>query len=193
MSVAKLMKVLGFPQDSSFYYNALGEQVIRHENDTLRISGSGVVTYDADEDRRRFPVQEDLYGMVESCRKVAQETLGQLGGDAQLYLISVKGESQRGYQVEFGYRLNDVQVRLGKEGTAARFWIENGKIARFHMWFRSYSDSGGTSVVLPERQAAAAMAAVGHEGEELMLVYLDSGGDTVTGTWVSAGELKGKR
>lgn len=101
----KLLDELGFPKDSSYYYNALGEQVIRHENDTLRISDSGVVTYDADEDRQRFPVPEDLYGMVESCRQLAQETLGSLGGEAQLYLMSANELDQGVFQVEFGLSL----------------------------------------------------------------------------------------
>ena len=45
-------------------------------------------------------------------------------------------------------------------------------------------------MVLPERQAMAAMEAMGHTGEELMLIYLDSGSDgSVSASWAAAGEL----
>ena len=49
-------------------------------------------------------------------------------------------------------------------------------------------------MVLPERQAAAAMEAMGHTGEELLLVYLDNGNDElVSASWVATGELAGGR
>lgn len=65
--------------------------------------------------------------------------------------------------VEFGYSLNGAQVRIGEEGWAARFVVEQGQITEFQLWFRSYTDSGTTSVVLPVRQALAAMETKGHE------------------------------
>ena len=99
-----------------------------------------------------------------------------------------------GWQVEFGYRLNGIQVRLGEEGWAAQFLVEQGQITYFHLQFRSYTDTGNTSVVLPERQAAAAMEAMGHTGEELLLVYLDNGNDElVSASWAATGELAGGR
>ena len=40
---------------------------------------------------------------------------------------------------------------------------------------------------MPPLQATAALAAKGMEGDELMLAYLDGGGDSVSATWVAAG------
>ena len=89
--------------------------------------------------------------------------------------------------MEFGFALDGIQVQIGEEGWAALFLVEQGQISQFHMQFRSYTDSGTTSVVLPERQAAAAMGAKGHEGEELLLVYLDSGNEElVSASWTAA-------
>ena len=70
---------------------------------------------------------------------------------------------------------------------------EQGQIVEFQLRFRSYADSGTTSVVLPERQAMAAMEAKGHGGEELLLVYLDSGEELVSASWAAARALDGGR
>lgn len=47
-------------------------------------------------------------------------------------------------------------------------------------------------MVLPVRQAAAAMEAEGLEGQELLLVYLDGGGDTVSASWAAADNRPGR-
>ena len=39
----------------------------------------------------------------------------------------------------------------------------------------------------PIPQAAAAMEAMGLEGEELLLVYSDNGGETVSASWAATG------
>ena len=58
----------------------------------------------------------------------------------------------------------------------------------FTLRLRTYTDTGSTSLLLPETQAMAAMQAVGHEGEELLLVYLDNG-TSVSASWAAAGVL----
>ena len=127
---------------------------------------------------------------MDGCRRLAQQTLGQNSGEAALYLISAKENGEENWVVEFGYSLNGAQVRIGEEGWAARFVVEQGQITEFQLWFRSYTDSGTTSVVLPVRQALAAMETKGHEGEELLLVYLDGGGEgLVSASWAAARAL----
>lgn len=189
-----LQELLGFPE-SSVSYNAAGEQVIRNRNDTLHLTEDGGVIYEAAEDSDRYWLSgSGASEAAEGCRQLVQQTLGQSCGEADLYLISVEETGEGGWQVEFGYRLNGIQVRLGEEGWAAQFLVEQGQITYFHLQFRSYTDTGNTSVVLPERQAAAAMEAMGHTGEELLLVYLDNGNDElVSASWAAAGELAGGR
>ena len=71
--------------------------------------------------------------------------------------------------------------------------MEQGRITGFQLRTRRYTDAGTTTVVLPERQAMAAMEAKGHENEELLLVYLDTGAEMVTASWAAASELSGRR
>ena len=186
-----LQEQLGFPENS-ISYPAAGEYVIRSRNDTLHIAEDGHVTYEAaaeGSDRYRLS-GTGVYEAVEGCRRLAQQTLGQNSGEATLYLISAEENGEGNWLVEFGYSLNGAQVRIGEEGWAARFVVEQGQIIEFQLWFRSYTDSGTTSVVLPVRQALAAMEAKGHEGEELLLVYLDGGGEElVSASWTAARAL----
>ena len=191
-----VQELLGFPENS-VSYSAAGELVIRSRNDTLHMGEDGGVAYEAaaeGSDRYRL-TGGGVYEAVEGCWSLAQQTLGQSCGEAFLYLMSVEETGDGGWQVEIGYFLDGVPVRIGEDGWAAWFLVEQGQIVEFQLRFRSYADSSSASVVLPERQAAAAMEAMGHTGEELLLVYWDSGSDEelVSASWAAAGELRGER
>ena len=189
---ALVRQKLDFSAESSVSYITSDEQVIRNGNDTLRLASDGTVTFTAADDGAiRYPVAgSGVYWAVESCRQLATDTLGELGGQARIYLMSVEETGAESWQIEFGYLLNGVPVRLGEEGYAASFQVSGGRVNSFTLHFRSYTDSGTTSVVLPQLQAMAAMEAKGHEGEELMLLYLDSGAQQVSASWAAASQWK---
>lgn len=190
---SELQEVLGFPESSASFSGA-GEQVIRSRNDTLRIGVDGTVTYEpAVEGSDRYLLSGGgIYESVEGCRDLAQQAVGAVGGEESLFLMSARETGQGSWEIQFGYSLDGVQVRLGEDGWAARFTVEQGQITGFQLRMRCYTDTGTTTVVLPERQAMAAMAAKGHENEELLLVYLDTGAEMVTASWAAASELSGR-
>lgn len=132
-----------------------------------------------------------VYEAVEGCRDLAQQAVDAVGGEERLFLMSARETGQGGWEIQFGYSLDGVQVRLGEDGWAARFTVEQGQITGFQLRMRCYTDTGTTTVVLPERQAMAAMEAKGHENEELLLVYLDTGAEMVTASW--AGRQRAER
>lgn len=183
---------LDFSADSSVSYITSDEQVIRNGNDTLRLASDGTVTFTAaDDGGSRYPVAgAGVYWAVERCRQLATDTLGELCGQARVYLMSVEETGTESWQIQFGYLLDGVPVRLGEEGYAARFQVTGGRVSSFTLCFRSYTDSGTTSVVLPQLQAMAAMEAKGHEGEELLLLYLDGKGQQVSASWAAASQWK---
>lgn len=187
----QVRQTLDFSDDSSVSYVTSNEQVIRNGNDTLRLAADGsTVTFTAADGGSRYLVTSSgVYGAVERCRQLAVDTLGDLCGQARLYLMSVEENGEESWQIEFGYLLDGVPVRLGDEGYAARFQVSGGRVVSFTLCLRSYTDSGTTSVVLPQRQAMAAMEAKGHQGEELLLVYLDTGIQQVSASW-AAGQWK---
>ena len=70
--------------------------------------------------------------------------------------------------------------------------MSDGRIQQFTLYLRSYVSNGGSSVVLPVRQAVAALEAEGLEGRELLLVYPDGGGDTLTAGWAARDNTAGR-
>ena len=189
-ALEQIMTALDLPVNSSSFYSVGDERVARIGGDNLRLSGNGVVEYHAEEGSSLFtaaaqPGDATLFQVVEACRKLAAATVGSNAGQARLYFSGVR-ESEEGLEVSFNYCLNGIPVRL-EDGAAAWFQVENGRITRFVLRYRSYTDSGETSVVLPIPQAAAAMEAMGLEGEELLLVYSDNGGETVSASWAATG------
>ena len=173
-----MQEALDFPE-SSASFSGVDEQVIRSRNDTLRIGANGTVTYEpAAEGSDRYPLPgTGIYEAVEGCRDLAQRAVSAVGGEERLFLLSAQETGQNSWEIRFGYSLNGIQVRLGEDGWAARFTVEQGRITGFQLRTRRYTDAGTTTVVLPERQAMAAMEAKGHENEELLLVYLDTGAE----------------
>ena len=91
-------------------------------------------------------------------------------------------ERPEGLEIDFGYSLDGVPVLLDR-GYAARFLVSGGQVVQFSIHLRGYTANGSASLTLPPRQAAAALLARGLEGEELLLTYTDSGGDTLTASW----------
>lgn len=176
---------LSFTINANGVYYA-GEWVARSENDTLRLSNRGVMDYLAGgaESIHFLTSGESLFDAVETCRQLAVTALGPRCGQARLYLLSAE-ETQQGIDIRFGYCLNGSPVWM-KEGYAARFLVNGGRVSNFTLNFRSYTDMGTTCSVLPPRQAAAALEAMGQTGEELALVYLEQEDETLAAGWVAA-------
>lgn len=189
-ALEQIMTALELPVNSSSFYSVGDERVARIGGDNLRLSGSGVLEFHVEDGSALFPVsaqgeETSLFEVVERCRQLAAATVGAGAGQARLYLTGVR-EDDNGLEVAFDYCLNGIPVHL-EEGPAAWFRVEDGYITRFVLRYRSYTDSGETSVVLPIPQAAAAMEALGLEGEELLLIYSDVGGESVSASWAAVG------
>ena len=187
-----LMAQLGFSVSGSNFYTSGDELVARNGTDMLRLSDSGTVRYESDseeqssfQNRAAEEESQSLLVPLETCRQIVSDTLGSRSGAAGLYLIRAEQMDPETVEATFGYSLDGIPVWLN-DGWAARFRIKNGTIVRFDLNFRTYTDSGEVSHILPPRQAAAALSAMDLEGEELILLYGDSGGDTVTAGWASA-------
>ena len=177
------------------FYPAAGEEVARIGSDTLRLSTAGVLEYHADEENaRQFPVipisgKSETFTVVESCRQLLHQVMTERCGQARVYLAGVE-QTQRGWRVEFEYSLNGVGVAMEK-GSAAVFDIRNGHITSFTLRLRSYAQKEETQPVLPPVQAAAAMSALSLRGQELRLVYPDSGEERLVPGWVAVTDPAG--
>lgn len=190
-----LVQDLGFSLSSTSFYST-DEQVARSGDDSVRLSDRGVAQYLYEGKRGGglFPVLRQgnagaVFDSVETCRQLALTAMGSRSGEARLYLLSVQ-EKGEGMEIDFGFSLDGVPV-LMDQGCAARFLVSGGQVIQFSINLRSYTASGASSLVLPPRQAAAALLAKGLEGEELLLTYADSGGDTLTAGWSARDNREG--
>ncbi len=191
-SRAELLSLLGLDVYGSSVYTStdgLGI-VLRHDTDTLRIYGSGIVTYQGEEGLSLYPVaaasqQPTQFDIVESCRSLATSVLVPFCGDARLHLLSIVEENSR-WIVNFCYTLNGSPVQFPDGGEAAQFIVEEGEILEFTLRLRNYIPSNELQPLLPESQAIAAVSALGYQGQELILSYYDSGVSLLYPDWVAS-------
>lgn len=186
-ALRELVRDLGFSLNSTSFYST-DEQVARSGDDSVRLSSRGVAQYQYEgrAGEGLFPVLRQgegsvLFDQVETCRQIALSAMGSRCGEARLYLMSVT-ERADGLEIDFGYSLNGVPVLLDW-GRAARFLVEGDQVVQFSVCLRNYTAGDESSLVLPPRQGTAALLARGLEGEELLLTYADSGGDTLSAGW----------
>lgn len=186
----ELMGVLGFSVSTSNFYTSGGEQVARNGNNMLRLSDRGTLHYEADmEGSSHFSLQsarnleQDLTQYVNSSRRIINAVMTGRIGQARLYLDKIEGKKD-GTLITFSYSLDGIPVRL-KEGPAASFLFRGEHMVEFDLCLRNYAPGEKMGLVMPPRQAAAALESLELEERELMLVYRDSGAETVTADWAA--------
>ena len=186
-TLTAIRSALSFRSNSSYPIQG-GGIMVREDRETLQIMENGDVIYHASEPAAsRYAVGDGSAGntdVIEAAWRLADATLGSLCGSARLYLMGMD-ETQAGVEVRFGYSLDGAAVQLYEKGWCARFLIRSGKITDYTLHFRSYEETGEHTLVLRERQAAAALAALGSGRRELVLCYADGGGDTVEAGWIA--------
>lgn len=161
-----------------------GGEVYLDGGDRLVVSTGGTVSYRAAQGEK-YPAASSLAGAVDEARALAESSLGALCGDARLYLMSAQ-ETEGGMRLRFGYLLNGCPVYLGSGGWAAEFWVKDGYIIQFTLYFRSYAPNGEHALLLPIDKAAAMLPSIAREGRELIIQYQDGGGVSVSPQWVAA-------
>lgn len=181
--VSELLRALAFRAQAASLDPFAGGQIVE-SNDSLRLSAGGVVTYHTIGDSGfRFSLPGDSRrDALDYVQVLAEATVGAWCGEARLCLAEVK-ESADGWEITFQYCLNGALVALPEGYAAAHFVVRGGAVTDFSLYLRSYSDTGETSLVLPEEQAAAAMEPLMVEGKELTLLYQDFGGEQVSAGW----------
>ena len=188
--VAALQAAVSFQTSSDSLYQTPDGLRFRIGLETLEIRNDGTVTYHAPADgAARYPIGTEegytISELVECTRRLAADTVGRYCGSARVYLMEVTQSEDGITEVCYGYVLNGSAVLLPEDSCAARFTVQNGQITDYTLRFRSYEETSEHSLLLPERQAAAALDALAPEGRELSLCYTDNGGDTVQAGWAA--------
>lgn len=165
-----------------------GGQAFLEGESRLEVQDNGTVTYRA-AGPGKYPVvhsgsQPTLAEMIETVRKLAEATVGARCGQARLYLSSAQ-ETERGWEICFGYQLNGSGVWLYQEGWAAQFYLQDGAVAEFTLHLRSYEATGEQALLLPVERAALLVPALTNRRRELLVQYRDQGESTVSPIWVA--------
>lgn len=151
----------------------------------LEITDDGALLYQGGEDAK-YPVaaagdRATAAELIEAARQLAEATVGSHCGEARLYLESLQ-ETEDGWLIRFGYRLNGSAVRLYDQGWAAQFHIREDVIREFTLYFRSYTATGETALLLPMERAAVILPGDGLQ--ELAIQYRDGGAEAAP-LWVA--------
>lgn len=157
-------------------------------SDRLVVGNDGAVTYRAAQPGK-YPVpaageSATVAEAIEAARAIVEGTVGAQCGEAGLYLISTQ-ETDGGWLVRFGYRLDGAAVWLYDDGWAAEFLVKDGYITEFTLRFRTYAATAERQPLLPMDKAAAMLPSLTDELRELVLQYRDRGGATVSPAWVA--------
>lgn len=165
-----------------------GGELYLDGNDRLHVMTNGLVSYDAVQSGKYAVATEDgtvtVAEAIEAARRLAERTVGAQCGDAELYLVSTE-ETEQGYRIRFGYRLDGSTVWLYDEGWAAEFYVSGGFITKFTLQFRCYMNTGNEAMVLPIERAAVILPGLNRENGELLLQYRDQGESVVEPVWVA--------
>lgn len=165
-----------------------GGELYLDGNDRLHVMAGGFVSYDAVQSGKYAVATQDgnitVAEAIEAARKIAERTIGAQCGDAELYLVTAE-ETEQGYRIRFGYRLDGSTVWLYDEGWAAEFYVSGGFITKFTLQFRSYTATGDEAMLLPIERAAVILPGLNRENRELLLQYRDQGEAVVEPVWVA--------
>ena len=187
--LTELLEALSFPLGITTIYETPEGRRARSGNDTLSVSNSGLVTYSSTPEEQRYPVtasegSSPVFAVVDSAARLVRGVLDLWRGDARVYLDRAEAEGQDRWRLEFRYALDGVPVQTGQRGYAASVLVEQGCITQFELQLRTYAALEQTTLVLPQKQAAAAMVELGKTGGQLQLRYQDSG-ELAKAGWVA--------
>lgn len=189
-TLGQVLAALSFSGPSVNSYQLGTDTIYRSNEDTLQLTGDGVLIYQGNSNARYPTVSEDetltLKNAIETSRSLTAPTLEALCGGARLYLLSAV-QSGATITVTYGYSLDGAGVWLDELGWAAQFVFTGGVLTDFTLRFRTYTATGTTTLVLPPLLASAAMTALDKEQGELLLSYRDTegAGSTIAAGWIA--------
>lgn len=191
--VSALFKGLGLNPLTNRRYEETDETRVFVEGDcTLRIFPDGRVMYrnsDAAGGENGLFVktagtQVRKSEMIEAVRGIIAKTAASFSGDASVVFSSIR-ENGGEWLLTFNYSVNGVPVYFSAGGFAVQASVKSGVITQMSFRLRSYGlESEETLPLLPEKQAAAALGALGDETKELTLGYIDDGSETLHAQWM---------
>ena len=182
--IGQLLDTLSFQTRADELEPSTGGMLVEG-NDSLRLQEDGMLNFHTiGDDEFRFLLSEDTHqAALDYTQELANATVGKWCGGAALCLAGVQ-QTDEGLEILYQYCLNGIPVELPKGNPAARFVVRNGAVTDFSLYFRAYTPTDETKLILPELQAAAVLGTATKNENELTLIYLD-GGETISAGWIA--------
>lgn len=186
----ELLTKLQFNPNAEIFHHVSDGLVVRGGADTLRILDTGVVMFQSKENGQvcRYPVyqSEPGYG-VSMARKILLTVLMDDQGErGRPYLLHTEQQDDGRTKLTFAYSFNGAAVQMAEFGYAAQFTMDDQQITEFTIYARQYLVAEEAVSLLPEAQAIVALRAMGEEGREMQIGYVDTGeGDTILPEWIA--------
>lgn len=186
MQTGDMLDIFGMSSHVAGQYTEADDTIVCVEGDlSLRISTGGQVSF---KDSSGEGIKGISAGanprqaeVVELARAFAQGSVGAFSGEARLCITGLDQSEDGGYTVRFGYAVHGLPVYLPGGASAAEITVNGGVITHAVLVFREYGFSEQVSKPLPEAQAAVAVQ--GGNGDEPLLVYVESGSEA-TPKWI---------
>lgn len=176
--IESLATALGFnPYDENRYIDSTGVTYFSESNCSLQVSAAGNIAL-ASSSPDRFRVSDaTLENLVEDARVLVQTIVGDILGDARIYL---SGVTQADHQTTctFDYVCNGIAVRCGNTPAAVIIY-EGSTLTSLELIAADFTASGVPLKVLPAAQAAAIAPA----GSNLLLQYDRSDAGELAAGW----------
>lgn len=189
LTLAELYERVSFQLHSATEYSVSDGRTMREGGDSLTVTNRGYVEFRAGESSSpRISItttgsSATVLEQLDGAWAFVDGVLSPYIGDARLYLMDFE-VSDSTTTVYIGYQLDGAYVQVGDLGYCAKVMVTDSRVTEFEFQLRQYIATGQTSLVLDEYRAMVAMEAMGEVGKELMLAYVDRGGDTVSAGWI---------
>ena len=177
---------LGFNPNTNYRYpESNGTEVIVEGDRSLRISPDGSIRYTGSgTGELTIEASGEIPTLPEAAASVSallNSLLSGQSGKASLYLLDIQ-QTGRTTTLRFDYQADGIPIQFSDGAAAAEVQLSGTSVASLSLRFRQYTDSGESSLLLPQKQAAAIAAL--QPGKELFLGYTDSGGASASAGWL---------
>jgi hypothetical protein len=186
---SELLPGLSFSAQTALSYPGSNDDtVFRQDSDTLRITTGGEIIYQAGNAYIRYSKCDTLWTALTSVHSILAKSVMLNGsGEAKLYLSGLE-RTEDSTVLTFDYSLDGAFVQLTDIPYAAQFTITDGVITDYFLYPRTFTATGQTISILPQRQAAAAMVAMSALNltqHSLFLSYQGITFGTIAAGWVA--------
>lgn len=167
------------PYANNSYTTSDGTQVFEESTRSLGISPEGwLAVHNSGTQDARFLAESDSdKALVEYARALLEEICGDARADARLQLTGLT-RSEGETTLSFDYFVSGIRVQTARPH-AAELHFQGTMLREMTLLIRTYSLTGATQNLLPERQAAAIVS----RGSRLQISYLDQGAEILSAGW----------